>query len=433
MKDDDIPMTTMDREKPASQRYMFLVLGMHRSGTSALSGLLHHLGCRLPSHLIRASENNPRGYFESESVRQFNDRLLDDCGSLWNDWRPLPAGWFRSPEGQARLIEARDLLEAEFEGAALAVLKDPRICRMVPFWRDAIEAAGFRAMPILTFRNPLEVAHSLSRRNEMDTAETLLIWLRHSLDAEAATRGAPRQVTNYEQVLTNWAGLAESVQKTFELSLPRFDTDAAAEIEEFLSPELRHHVEDPGRITDNPTLLDWVRDTYKVLDRWSSRHERKTDHAVLDRVRDEFDAAAPAFGPLIGPTSRSARKRADLQGKVTELEKKVQDLDGTAERLRGELVAAEKASKEAARNAANEAASAEREQAAGRAGELESEIAGLRDQLEAAEASRTRAEEQAAGRAQELAKLREQLEAAEAARTEADEQAAATAKDRDSL
>ncbi|AXQ96023.1 sulfotransferase family protein (plasmid) [Cereibacter sphaeroides] len=392
-------MTTAEPARPESpvKRHIFLVLGMHRSGTSALSGLLHHLGCRLPLHPMPASEANPRGHFESERLRRFNDRLLADCGSKWNDWRPLPAGWFRSPEGQARLGEARDLLLAEFDGTALAVLKDPRICRMTPFWQEAIAAAGFRAMPVLTFRNPLEVAQSLNRRDKIDSAEGLLIWLRHLLDAEAATRGAPRQITSYEQILANWAGVTAALQKTFDLSLPRFDADAARTIEDFLGPELRHHVEGAARVTDNPALLDWVRDTYRVLERWSMKSERKADHALLDRVRSEFDAAVPAFAAL---ASLNDQRRRSLQDKVATLTETLQNHKVTAERLQVEMSVA----RQAWENAQAAQAGAE-----DRASAATAELAALHDRLserESALAQRRHEADQATLRAEEAERAR---------------------------
>jgi hypothetical protein len=47
---------------------VLVVLGMHRSGTSALTGMLHHLGVALGEHLMPASADNPRGYWEHSDV-----------------------------------------------------------------------------------------------------------------------------------------------------------------------------------------------------------------------------------------------------------------------------------------------------------------------------------------------------------------------------
>ena len=66
-----------------------LVLGMHRSGTSAVAGMLGDLGCRLPSDLMEASPMNPKGFSESTSISMLDDELMERLGSSWFDWRPL--------------------------------------------------------------------------------------------------------------------------------------------------------------------------------------------------------------------------------------------------------------------------------------------------------------------------------------------------------
>src|SRR5262245_34264438 len=56
-------------------RTAIVVFGMHRSGTSAMSGVLHHLGADVPRHLDQANSYNERGYWESHKIQRFNDRL----------------------------------------------------------------------------------------------------------------------------------------------------------------------------------------------------------------------------------------------------------------------------------------------------------------------------------------------------------------------
>ena len=323
-------------------RYMFLVLGMHRSGTSALTGLLHHVGCRLPKQVMGTSEANPQGYFEGKAFYEFNVKLLRSAGTTWNDWRPIKPSWLASPLGKAQLSEARDVLVEEFGHSPLVVLKDPRICRMVPFWTEAAALADYKVLPILTHRNPLEVAKSLQERDGIEIAEGMLIWLRHVLDAEHATRGAPRVVTSYDQLLINWPAQLTKVQNTFDITFPHFDDTMNQIIEEFLSPQLRHHTDPPEKVIDNVTLSYWIRDTYEILERWTVKKEAKADYAVLDRVRAEFDAATPVFSQLLGPKSRLARSLEDraAQDKAiqhAELQNSIDDKNDTIAALKIDL------------------------------------------------------------------------------------------------
>ena len=71
-------------------RIAILVLGMHRSGTSALTRMISLLGADLPANLMPAREqNNETGFWESEDVRRINDILLTSMGSAWDDWRDI--------------------------------------------------------------------------------------------------------------------------------------------------------------------------------------------------------------------------------------------------------------------------------------------------------------------------------------------------------
>jgi len=64
------------------------------------------------------------------------------------------------------------------------VIKDPRICRLVPLWTSVLERIGVEAVFLIAFRNPIEVAESLKVRDGFHPAKSLLMWLRHVIDAE---------------------------------------------------------------------------------------------------------------------------------------------------------------------------------------------------------------------------------------------------------
>jgi len=361
--------------KPASpSRYALFVLGMHRSGTSALSGVLHHLGASLPEDLMEASETNPRGYFEGQKIGGFNNRLLAAARSHWRDWRPLRAEWFASPRGQEFLPEAKRLLETEFGKAPLILIKDPRICRMVPFWSSAAIEAGYTPRYVLTLRNPFEVAKSLQQRNQMEISESLLLWLRHMLDAEAATRGLPRHVTSYGTLLSNWVALVRALQERLDLVLPQFDDRAMLQIEEFLSGGLRHFDEPPEKITDNPALSAWIRETYEIFERWAASGEVKADYKKLDRIKAAFDAAAPIFGELVGPPAEGRRK---LQSDLEESRARTERLETELEASKGEAGTLQARLEEAEKQKAREVA-AERDERM----QLDTELRKVRERLE---------------------------------------------------
>ena len=69
-----------------------LILGMHRSGTSAITGLVSLLGPELGDRddLTPADEANQKGYWESASLAGFQESLLEKLGGGWERLRSLP-------------------------------------------------------------------------------------------------------------------------------------------------------------------------------------------------------------------------------------------------------------------------------------------------------------------------------------------------------
>ena len=78
--------------KPVRRRAL-LILGMHRSGTSALTRVLGLGGAALPRHPMGASDLNPRGFFESIPIYELHEEMLEAFGTSWDDLGPMPNGW----------------------------------------------------------------------------------------------------------------------------------------------------------------------------------------------------------------------------------------------------------------------------------------------------------------------------------------------------
>lgn len=207
-------------------RTCVVILGMHRSGTSALAGVLRNLGVDFGSALIGANEWNPMGHFEMENVVAFNDRLLRHFRSRWKRSFALPANW-------------RERMPAEFSSFKLDVppgepwgLKDPRMCRLVPVWRDILNRHGSSIRVVHCVREPSEVAASLYTRDQISCAAAYGLWIEHLCAAEADTRDLPRLFVRYEDLLLQSRETIARIAGFLHLEV----TDAAVD---FLEPSLR--------------------------------------------------------------------------------------------------------------------------------------------------------------------------------------------------
>ena len=269
-----------------SGKTALVVLGMHRSGTSSVTGALALLGARAPQTLMRPAEDNPKGFWESEILAELNDRLLAAGGSTWSDWRrfDLAAVADALPAFRA---EAADRLASEFGDAELIVLKDPRICRLFPFWRGVLEDSGYRVVVLSPVRPPAEVAASLMTRNAMSRSHALRLWLRHVSDAERASRNLPRRFLAWSDFIADWRGQVDRMGHDLGVALDR-GAAAEARVDDFLSAELKHQNAD-ARVPDQ------VRRAHQLLLLIARDGDHPDLQRALDDIRQAFDQACDLF------------------------------------------------------------------------------------------------------------------------------------------
>jgi hypothetical protein len=317
----------MAASSPERAPRVLIVLGMHRSGTSALAGTLARLGASAPATAMPESPDNPVGYYESIAFMDLNERVLASAGSSWDDWRPIPADWFAGNDADLLRAEVPPLLQIEFPTGILPVVKDPRISRLLPFWTEALARAGYEPYVLLCTRNPFEVARSLGVRDQIGRQDALLGWLRHSLDAEYASRGLPRRVVEYDALLRDWRGVADAVARDLDNEWPVPADEASAQIESFLRASLRHHVAPPN-VVANDLVTRWATEAYACLRVLASAElattgSDETAMATLDAIRSTFDAGCECFWPLLEDRRKRGEAAAELAATLPGVEAQV--------------------------------------------------------------------------------------------------------------
>jgi len=337
-----------------------LVLGMHRSGTSSLAGAITRLGGAAPLTLISADEANPRGYWESVILNDLNEDILAAGGSQWADWRqfdPKSIEPARAFELKERAISA---LAKEFPVPSLAVIKDPRMCRLMPFWSLVFREAGWSVRPVLQLRSPLEVALSLERRDKIPLGLGCLIWLRHVLDAEAGTRGLRRAVINWNDFLGRPRRTLERIGEQLDVVWPRWSDGAMAEVDEFVSADLRRQRASDGDLQAHPAVSGLAREAYGAMHELVEDPANRTAQRTLDDIGERLRDAAAIFGPA-----------------MSELEDKSRRAQSTGVALRNEYTAQLAAAREEFAHEISEASA----QLANARGEFTREIAETRSEL----------------------------------------------------
>jgi hypothetical protein len=271
-----------------TMRQTILILGMHRSGTSALAGLCHLLGATPPAGMMQAAFDNPTGFWESFPITALNEAAFARVGHHWFDALTFDAAGY---DGQTRqeLAEAcLFTLAQEYGEAPLFVLKDPRFSLLLKVWLPVFASIGIAVAPVLALRHPAEVTASLRRRDNMPIEIAAPMWLHYSLEAERQSRGRPRVFQSYDRLLQDWRGSLARIAAATGFAWPVPPETAATRIETFLRPHMRHHHAALGRIAvGRPPLSGWIAETYDAF-RALEQEESATQYARLDEVHAAF-------------------------------------------------------------------------------------------------------------------------------------------------
>lgn len=227
------------------------VVGMHRSGTSAITEALAALPFDLPEPhaMVGGNESNPRGHWEVSALTDFNQDLLERAG----------AGWLAPSTGaiaeMARLSQPEMGLDAQaqrvfddaFPGPGW-LFKDPRLSITLPFWRRVLGPNP----AVLVLRDPMAIARSLRTRNRLAIPFGLALWERYLRSSVVAMEGMAVHVTTFSGIAAGGqpvVDLVEFAAKSLNVAIP---SDIEERIHQVIDPELRHH--DGGPDTDHDLL-----------------------------------------------------------------------------------------------------------------------------------------------------------------------------------
>ena len=184
-------------------RKMTIVLGMHRSGTSALTGLLGNAGLAGPSDALGATKNNLKGYWESESLVTSADLFLSSQSSHWSQLFSWTSCWWQSSEAFTWIESYWNDLQKVYNIEDHIILKDPRLCilveGMIPSLVESLLSISF----LLILRSPVEVVISLCKAEKISPQTALNLWIGSVLRSENATRNYSRKIFTFSQLVND--------------------------------------------------------------------------------------------------------------------------------------------------------------------------------------------------------------------------------------
>jgi hypothetical protein len=264
-----------------------MILGMHRSGTSAYAGVLNKLGITLGSRLMETAEDNERGFFENLDIYEVNEGILESLNSSWDDLFILEKDWWKQPSLDTFRDKIIEIVEREFCDKVLFGIKDPRLSLLFPLWSSVFEQLAIETVCIIPIRHPLEVADSLTKRNGFSIEKGTFLWMKHMLYAEYYSRPYRRVFISLNDLLKDPERTLDRISRALDVRYPKTWRDAQRDIKAFLDPRIKHHTRLDDSFGDGLSSL--IKDYYLILLQFSGIDAPDSEKLTeIDRIRTEY-------------------------------------------------------------------------------------------------------------------------------------------------
>ena len=144
-------------QKSHSEQTVFIITGMHRSGTSLTASIMQSAGVNIGRRLMEATEFNAKGYFENPDFFEFHLDAFRALGVNIDGWTLEENLQINPP-----LIDRAKYIVEQNRLSSVWGWQEPRTSLFLDFWAKLLPEAKF----LLIYRSPWEVADSLYRRGD---------------------------------------------------------------------------------------------------------------------------------------------------------------------------------------------------------------------------------------------------------------------------
>ena len=307
-----------------ARRPVFVVIGMHRSGTSLMGSMLNLLGVNI------AEEASPRrgnelGHYERWDIVALHEQILEvfdrNIASLKHDF-PLPSGWWSDLRLRPFADELRRKLADLLALGPPPGFKDPRASMLLPIWKPIFQALDVEARCIVCLRHPAHVAESLFLRDGLDRDAGEHRWLRYTSEALKNSRDENRLLVRYEDWFDEERQAAQIERLIAFAGLP--PAAAEGDVRRGLVDLVR---EDMNRASRGGRTR--LKPPVRLLHQLATKVAIDGDPAAVSRL-DRFNATYAALQQLLGGIEREfVRLFAENEALTAEksaLERKLADI-----------------------------------------------------------------------------------------------------------
>jgi hypothetical protein len=254
-------------------RKMVFILGMHRSGTSALTKGVSALGAHLGEGLVPANKFNPKGHWECADAVAINQALLEAYGSDGNyGFNFDPCDIFRISNSEIDYLcsEVSSLLKRRTSKSGTWAVKDPRMALLLPLWiKEASKLQYVELKPIVSLRNPYDVFLSLKKRDGFDISTCFFLWSKYYRSIATALSDTPALVVDFNRLVQQPRDELSRIALFIGTDVTSRQTDIDHFTDVFLDSKLNHSGASSEKVEAWPETFIEAAQIFNVLKKLS--------------------------------------------------------------------------------------------------------------------------------------------------------------------
>mgnify|MGYP000518193144 CR=1 FL=1 len=267
-----------------NNKKLIVILGMHRSGTSAVTRGLQVMGVDLGNqHLPPMADVNAKGFWEDVDINALNIEILTTLDNDWNQLKLVEPSDIDILREKGFIKRAANLLKEKTKEAPLFGFKDPRTAKLLPFWQEVFSYCKLDAKYILAVRHPLSVVQSLVKRDGLSHDYCYLLWLSYVLVSLRVSAHNTAVVSDYDKLVD--APERELRRIALGLNLEVNPEELNLYVTEFITHDLRHTSFDFQSLDLDDACPAIVRNVYSILTDLSADKIKLGNTELQDQIK----------------------------------------------------------------------------------------------------------------------------------------------------
>jgi hypothetical protein len=305
------------------KKRIIVVLGMHRSGTSAITRGLQAVGVELGDRLMPGEESNRKGFFEDQDIYELNCELLHALGRDWHHLSPISLGEMDTQHKNPYFFKAVELLLQKSGGRDIFGFKDPRTIKLFPFWKKIAIQCHLDISCVLAIRHPFSVSQSLKKRNGFHAEKNYFLWLGHIVESLSGSAGLKRVLVDYDKLMLSPELELNRIAEKLDLKIDQIELKTYKS--EFLDKALRHTIYCVDDLSLDDACPPLVREIYTALLEIASDKADLENRALQNQIEswvNEYERLKPILALVDKASARmieSDKQNAELRSRIEDL------------------------------------------------------------------------------------------------------------------